>query len=159
MLQVNTLDIAVALVMAAFTVYGLVRGLVSEVAGLAGVILGFYLARTCQEKVQPHVALLFGNSEWTGLLTYVLVFVGVLVGVSVLAVGVRKFMAVTVSPLVDHVLGGFAGFGKGLLLSTGIFYLLQRFLPDMQVLRQSRLTPFFTSMIEYLRNFLPATLG
>lgn len=159
MLQVNILDIAVALLMAVFTVYGLFRGLVSEVAGLVGVILGFYLARRFQETVQPHVVYVFGNSEWTGLLTYVLVFMGVLAGVSVMAVALRKFMAVTVSPLFDHLMGGVAGFGKGLLLSTGVFYLLNRFLHDTPIVSQSQLKPFFLNMVDYLRNFLPANIG
>ncbi len=157
MLQVNLLDLAMVGLLLFFTGRGLMRGLVQEVAGLVGIILAFALASQFQARVQPTVTRFFGNSEWSAVIAYVLVFAAVLAVVALAAALLRKFMAVTFTSWIDRILGSVVGAAKGLIVTTVIFYLLLRFLPDAPVVKDAQTAALFKSMSEYLRNFLPAT--
>ena len=157
MLQVNLLDIGILLLLACFGVRGLLRGLAREIVGLVGMVLAFFLAGGFQEKIQPYIARLYDSPEWAPVIAYALIFISVLLGAALLAAILRKFMAVSFTGWLDHLLGGVMGLVKGVLLATVIFYLLYRCLPQAPVLADSACAPFFRTMMESLHNFLPAT--
>ncbi|MDL2271769.1 CvpA family protein [Desulfovibrio sp. OttesenSCG-928-I05] len=157
MLEVNLLDIGIIVFLLALMVRGFMRGLVQEVAGLVALILGFILARQFQDDAHAFLSQLFGNEEWTYLLSYASVFTLVIMGVSLLAAGLRKLMAVTFTAWLDRLLGGFVGLGKGLLLATAVFYVLDRLLPGADFVQTAQLRPLLDAMIKYLQNFLPSS--
>ncbi len=157
MLQINLLDVAAVLLLAGFAIRGLMRGLVREVAGLVGIILAFALANQFQGKVQPSVVRFLGHSDWTGVVAYSIIFALVLAGVALFATALRKFMALTFTSWIDRLLGAVVGAAKGLLITTIVFYLLLRFVPNAPVVKGAQTAAFFTAMADYLRNFLPST--
>lgn len=157
MLEVNVLDIGIILFLLVLMILGFKRGLVQEVAGLVSLILGFVLAREFQDEAHAFLSQLFGNEEWTYLLSYAVVFLLVIMGVSLLAAGLRKLMAVTFTAWLDRVLGGLVGLGKGLLLATALFYVLDRLVPHADFVQSAQVRPLFDAMIKYLQNFLPAS--
>lgn len=157
MLEINLLDIAIVLFFVALVIRGFIRGLVQEVAGLVGLILAFVLARRFQDDAYAFLSHLFGNEQWTYLLSYGVVFVLVMLGVSLVAAGLRKLMAVTFTAWLDKVLGGVVGAGKALLLATVLFYVLVKLVPDAEFVKTSQLRPLLHAMIQYLQEFLPSS--
>lgn len=155
MLEINLLDVAVAIILLAFLVCGLVRGLTREVGGLVGIIGGFALARHFQSTVQPPLETFFSNPDVAGIAAFLLIFILTMIVVALLAFGLRKFMSISLGPWVDHLLGAFAGLAKGVLIMSLVFFLAQGFFPDLQLVQTAQATPFFDSLIDYLRTFLP----
>lgn len=155
MLEINLLDIAVVVILLVFLVRGFLRGLTREVSGLVGFVGGFALARHFQPTVQPSVQRLFSNSDVAGIVAFALIFLLTLFMVALLAVGLRKLMSFSLTSWIDHLLGALAGLAKGFLLMSLMFFLIQGFFPNLQIVQQAQATPFFNSLIDYLRAFLP----
>lgn len=155
MLEINLLDVAIVVILLAFLARGLQRGLTREVSSLVGLVGGFAVARNFQGKFQPMLTQLVGNNDVAGVLSFALIVMAVLAGVTLLAAALRKFMSVTLTSWVDHMLGAAAGFAKGLLLVSVIFFVLQTFFPGLPIVKTAKATPFFNSLADYLRGFLP----
>ena len=158
MLEINLLDVFAAIIALFFLIRGLIRGLAREIGSVVGTIGGFALARSFQPSVQPLLEPLFSNPGTAGVVAFVLIFILTLVVVSLLVFALHKFMSVTLTSWIDHFLGAFGGLAKGLLLLTLLFYLVQIFFPDFALLKDAQSTPFFNSLADYLRSFLPETL-
>ena len=155
MLQINLFDIGVILFLLFFLARGLMRGLLSEVSGLIGIVGGLALARHFQPKLQPTMETLFSPGNTAGVAAFVLIFVFFLLCVALCSVALRKFMSITLTTWVDHLLGSVAGLAKGLLLCSVLFYIVQGFFPNISLVQDAVATPFFNSMTDYLRGFLP----
>lgn len=158
MLEVNLLDVITLFFLLAFTIRGFLRGLMAEVAGIVAILLAFVLARYFQDRAYGFVAGIFGASEWTGVLTYVLIFLVVLLGFSLLMAIFRSLLGITLARWLDSFLGGLVGFAKGMLLATAVFYILLRYVPDTQVMREAFSTPIFSSMVRSLQGLLPSSM-
>ena len=156
MLEINLLDVAVVIFLLFFLGRGLMRGLTREVGGLVGIAGGLALARHFQHKVQPSMEPLFSDPNVAAVMAFVLIFVFTIVVVTFLSVALRRFMNMTMTSWIDHFLGALGGLAKGLLLASVFFFLVQGFFPDFPLVKSAQSTPFFNSMIDYLRNFLPA---
>lgn len=159
MLQINLFDVGVILVLLAFLARGLMRGLLSEVSGLIGIVGGLAFARHFQPKLQPTLETLFPQGDPAGIAAFVLIFLFFLLCVALCSAALRKFMSITLTSWIDHLLGAIAGLAKGLLLCSVVFYIAQRFFPDIALVRDAMATPFFNSMTDYLRGFLPETFS
>lgn len=156
MLEINMLDIAVGVFLLFFLAQGLARGLTREVSGVVGIVGGLALARRFQDKVQPSMEPLFNDPNTAAVASFALIFVFVLILVALAGAVLRRFMDITMTLWLDRLLGAVAGLAKGLLLASVLFFLLQGFFPDLALIKNARATPFFNSMIDYLRYFLPA---
>lgn len=155
MLEINLLDVAVILILLAFLARGLLRGLISEVSGLIGVVAGLALARHFQPRLQPTLETVFPQGDAAGIVAYILVFLLAMFGVALCAAALRKFMSITLTSWIDHILGAVAGLAKGLLVASVLFFIVQGFFPDLDLIKNAVVTPFFNSMTDYLRGFLP----
>lgn len=158
MLEINLLDIATAIVLLVLLTRGLVRGLTREVTGLVGVIGGFALARHFQYKVQPVLEPLFNDQKIAAIVAFALILVAAMILAAILGAALRKFMSITLTSWIDHLLGGMAGLAKGIFIVTLAFFLLQRFFPGLAIVKNAQATPLFNSLINYLRDFLPVAL-
>lgn len=155
MLEINLLDIATAVVLLVLLARGLVRGLTREITGLVGVIGGFALARHFQYNVQPLLEPLFSDQKIAAIMAFILILVAAMLLASLLGAALRKFMSITLTSWIDHLFGGLAGLAKGLFIISLVFFLLQRFFPGLEIVKNAQATPLFNSLINYLRDFLP----
>ena len=155
MLEINLLDIGVVIILLVCLVRGLMRGLTREVGGLLGVIGGFALARYFQASLEPTMQSLFSDKDVAGIVSFLLIFLLTIVVVSLLVFALRKFMTITLTLWIDHLLGGIAGIAKALLVLTIIFYLMRGFFPTLSLIENAQATPFFNSLADYLRAFIP----
>jgi membrane protein required for colicin V production len=156
MLEINLLDIVVTVILLAFLACGLLRGLTREVTGLVGVVGGFALAHTFQHKVQPSLEPLFDDPNIAAIMAFALILVCAMLLAALLGAALRKFMSITLTSWIDHLLGAMAGLAKGLLIMSLIFFLIHGFFPNLEIVKTAQATPLFNSLIDYLRGFLPA---
>lgn len=155
MMEINLLDIGVAVTLLIFLGRGLMRGLTREVGGLVGVICGFALARYFQASVEPTMETLFFDKNVAGIMAFLLILILTVIVVALLFFALRKFMSITLTLWVDHLLGAIAGLAKGLLILTLVFFLIRGFFPNMNIVESAQATPLFQSLAEYMRGFLP----
>lgn len=155
MLEINLLDIGVAVVLLVFLGRGLMRGLTREVGGLVGVIGGFALASHFQARLQPFMKTLFPDKDVAGVMAFLLIFILTFIVVALAVFALRKFMSVTLTLWIDHLLGAVTGLAKGLLILTLVFFLIQGFFPNIQMVENAQATPLFQSLADYMRGFLP----
>lgn len=106
----NSIDISILIIIGAGFVFGLFKGLVRELASLAAIVLGIYGAKFFSSLLVPLFINLLGVSEKVAQpLSYVVLFVAIVVALLVLARTVDKvFNAVSLGGL-NKFLGGLFG--------------------------------------------------
>ena len=154
-LAINLLDAGLGLVLILFIARGLIQGMVRELTGLVGVVLGFFIAKSHYSKVLPFVQQYVADPTYTVTLSYIVVFVGVLLMVTVMGYLLRKFMVLTFTDGFDHLLGGCVGFAKGFLLCVVALAILKRFVPTSPFLVNSQIAKHTEDAVEFARHILP----
>ena len=70
----NAFDIVLAVLLLLFVVRGLVRGLIKELAGFIGLLLGFFTAARYYPLLAPYAAKVLDDKTSINVLSYILVF-------------------------------------------------------------------------------------
>lgn len=154
----NAFDIILAVLLLLFTVRGLVRGLIKELAGFIGLLLGFFTAARYYPLVIPYIAKVLDDTTAINVLSYIAVFMAVLLVVKIFSVGIEKFMSVTSIGWLNHLLGGGIGAAKGTLLCIVTVTLVTYLIGDEPTLKNSLLAPHFDEIATWGRKFLPPLL-
>ena len=120
--QWSWVDWALAAVLLASVLIGLVRGFVFEVLSLLGWVVAWVAAQWAAPALAPHLPVGTPGSGLNIMTAFLLVFIAALIGWTLLARLVRRLVHATPLSLIDRVLG--AGFGmlRGavLLLLVGL---------------------------------------
>ncbi|MGI9296498.1 MAG: CvpA family protein, partial [Gammaproteobacteria bacterium] len=91
--EINWIDGALSAVLLASTVFGLFRGLIRGVFGIASLIVAFFVARRYGEYTGRAVSSLLGESAFVFALGYVLVFVTAMLAFAALTYLIRRAAA------------------------------------------------------------------
>ncbi|MFV0421422.1 CvpA family protein [Oleidesulfovibrio sp.] len=150
----SILDVIFALIGGFFLIRGLFRGLMIEVAAVAGLVGGFFLANAYYTEAVPYVGR-FVSAGWSEIVSYVLIFLGVMVLCTLVAVGLRKVLEATGGGLLDSIGGGVVGFAKGLIICLVIFAVLTKFVPDMQFVQESKIAPYLARTADMVEQYIP----
>jgi len=141
--EFNALDWFLIVVVGASTFFGfragLARVVIGFVAGIAGILLGFWFYQTPAAWFSNYF-----NSAASNALGFLVVFMGVILTGGVLArviVSIFRFAGLS---WLDRLLGGVAGFVRGMLVVLGIVTPLLAFAPDPMpaFLKDSKLLPY-----------------
>lgn len=151
----NILDIIFSVIALYLLLRGIVRGLIIEVASLAGVILGFYLANQYYQDLTPFMENFITNRGWADVASYLVIFILTFFVVTVAAIGLRKLISVTFAGWLDHLAGSVVGLAKGVLVCCIILMVLTRFFPEADFVKESTLAPKLSGVSEYLKQFVP----
>lgn len=151
-------DGILAALLALFIVRGLLRGLIKEIAGFIGLLLGFFVSARYYPLVAPHLSGFIDDKSMLNIVSYILVFMAVLVAVKIFSVGVEKFMSVTSIGWLNHLLGGGVGVLKGALICAIAITLVTHFVPDAPFLKTSVIAPYFDDIIAWGKKMLPPLL-
>ncbi len=146
----NYLDAALVIILLLFTTKGLVRGLVLEAAGLLGVIIGIFLARSFSGSLSPHLVHYGVSSGFAPLLSVVLLFLAGIFGIGLLAQGVNKILENAFAGGINRVLGLVAGLAKGILLAGIVGYVTVRFMPGSEMIKHSQVLPPLMKFVQAL---------
>lgn len=154
-MPINVLDIGFGILIMLFVVRGLLQGLIQEVAGLVGILLGFIVAGRFYQQLVPQIAELVNNPKWAAWIAYGILFIATMIVIALLARLIKKFLNFTFAAWLDNLLGGFVGFGKGVLISGIGLALMQFLVPDSPFLKKSVIAPYLESFIAFARSLLP----
>jgi membrane protein required for colicin V production len=151
---VNLLDIAIAGFCVGFGLSGLLKGLVRQAAGWAGLILGHLAGVNFHGPVQRLFQLDFPKAE---AVAYLIAFLAVYVLVRLVGGLLEGRIRGSKLSGADRLAGGAAGFLKGLLLSILLVFLLVVFLPrDARFLHTSKLAPKVIVAAKWMSPVFPA---
>ena len=150
----DILDLIILLTLAFFAVRGGINGFVGEVAGILGLIGGFWAANAWHYQAASLVNFI-ADPAWRSIVAYLLIFMAVLLAVGLFARLLRKLISLSFIGWVDKLAGMLLGLGKGVLLCSIVFLLLQTVFRNAPFLENSRTRPHFAILTEHMRSWLP----
>lgn len=123
----NWLDLTLLAIWVILALVGLFRGLIRMVFPLIGLVLGVFLAG------QFHAALARGLTFIEGenlsrIVAFILIFLAVLIGVSILGIFARKFLRLLTLGWLDRLGGLLVGLLIGWIAAGALTYLLARYI-------------------------------
>lgn len=147
------LDILIFVVVIIATIYGLIKGLVRGVLGIVGLILGIWIA----SRYYSALAIRFPfNPTVSNILAFIIIFLAVLAGVSIIGFIVRKIVHFASLGWIDRILGLVLGFFIGVCINWVICMLILSFAPSgKDVIAQSRFAPRILSFGEAFKRYFP----
>ena len=138
----NPFDILIIVILGYSLVRGLFRGLVKEISSIIGVFGGFYAAYTYFKVLAGMLSGLIKDVSYLNILSFLIIFCGVLIVVSVLGVIIKYLLNITFLGWVDRIGGVVFGLAKGILIIAVLFISLTAFLPKGSAfLKNSVLAP------------------
>lgn len=149
------LDIGLLVVFAVFLIRGLLCGLIQELAGLLGIVFGFFAASRFQHEVVPYVARFVGNREWAEIVAYAVIFIVVFLAVVAVGMIVRKPLKGGLVSWLDYLAGAVLGAAKGAIICTIIFLVIKALMPQADFVRDSVLAPYLDGIAMILKPYLP----
>lgn len=156
----NWFDVALVLTICSSAVTGLRSGLARVVVGLiatvVGLLLGFWCYRLVAVKIENYVS----TPALAEIAGFLLIFFGVLLVGSLfgaLLANVFKWIGLS---WFDHLLGGVAGFLRGILVVAGLAAILVAFAPSPlpRFLVDSRVLPYASQFAAALAEMAPRDL-
>lgn len=126
----NPFDILIIVILGYSLVRGLFRGLVKEISSIIGVLGGFYAAYTYYMVLAKLLSRLIHDVSYLNILSFLIIFCGVLIIVSVLGVIIKYLLNIAFLGWVDRIGGLFFGILKAVLIVSVLFISLTAFLPQ-----------------------------
>ncbi|MDR0827241.1 MAG: CvpA family protein [Desulfovibrio sp.] len=155
--MISILDIGLGILLLLFLVRGMLRGLISEMAGFAGIFLGFFLAGRFYPLVVPQFDGIISEPKWANGISYAVIFAASMIVVSLCSLVARRIL--TPEARLDSLLGALIGLGKGLFVCAVAIALMQRFVPDSPFLKKSVLAVHMDFLVVFARSLLPSFLN
>lgn len=150
----NLLDVAIGAFCIGFALSGILKGLVRQAAGVAGIVLGHLAGTRFHPEAQRWLQLDFPYAE---AVAYALVLAAVYVAVRLAGGLLEGRIRGSRLSGADRLGGAAAGLLKGVLLSVLLVFLLVVFLPrDARFLRSSKLAPKVMVAARWMSPVFPA---
>jgi membrane protein required for colicin V production len=138
---------------------GILRGAVSQLFGIAGVVGGFILAAHAYESVAKQLSAVFPGLPGAAAIAFAVIFLLAWFCVGVTGYWTGKVLRHTGLGFLDRLLGGAMGMAKALVLAMIITALLTFLLaPKSPLLAQSYLAPYVQKAAELLIRTTPENL-
>ena len=154
------IDIAVLVIVTISVLFGVMRGLVREVLALVAWVAAFVAANLLTPEIAMLLPQAMGREEIRLLVSFVGVFVVVLIGLSVLVILASKLVRIAGLGAADRVVGGVFGLARGVLVVL-ILVLLAGLtaLPRQAAWRDGVLTGPLEAFAVQIKAWLPADLA
>ena len=156
----TVVDIIVLAIVGISILFGVLRGLVREVLALVAWVAAFLIANLLAPDAAKLVPRAMANEELRLLVSFVVVFIAALVGLSVLAILASKLVRIIGLGPSDRVVGGFFGLARGVLVVM-ILVLLAGLtsLPRQSAWRDAVLRGPLEAVAGHVKAWLPADLS
>lgn len=153
-------DIIVLAILGISVAFGAWRGLVREVLALVAWVAAFLIANLLAPDAAKLLPRAMANEELRLLVSFVVVFIAALVGLSVLAIMASKLVRIIGLGPSDRVVGGIFGLVRGLLVVM-ILVLLAGLttVPRQPMWRNAILSAPLEAFAGYIKAWLPSDLS
>ena len=147
----NPFDILIITILAYGLIRGIFRGLIREISSIVGVLGGFYAAYSYYPHVADLISPWISNPAYLNILSYLVLFSGVVIVVSILAVVIKYLLNIAYLGWVDRICGALFGMLKGGLVICVLFIALTAFLPKgAPLIKKSTLAPHVATVSEVM---------
>ncbi len=151
----NSIDIAVFVIIALFTVRGVWIGFIRQLAFIAALILAFLVAGAFSHQLAGFLKPLDASPQLNFILIYAAILLVVYLLVTLAGLAMSKMMKVTMLGGFDRMLGGAFGLVKGVFLATLLFMAVAGIMSDSaEFLRRSFSYPYLSSSAKVLSYFI-----
>lgn len=150
----NFLDLVFCVIAAYFLLRGLFRGFVIEIAGIAGVVLGFFVANKYHPELMPVVQRFLDAPGWSATVAYLAIFIGCII-VATLMARMLDSMIQPMAGALNRFAGGMVGLVKAVLICVVVFMVLSHYLPTSQLVTKAQSAAFLQQTAAKLRPLLP----
>ena len=153
----NTLD-WILLGVGAFSILrGLMRGAISQIFGIAGILGGFVVASHNYQFVGAELTRNFPSVSGAATIAFIVLFLATWICVAVAGYWVVRIVRSAGLGFLDRLWGAMIGFGKALLLSIAVIAILTMFAADNSpLLSKSVLVPYVKEASRFLFKLAPA---
>ena len=150
----NGFDVLVLVIISFCMIRGYFKGLIREISGIIGVVVGFYGANTYYPLLTPYLETLIKTPGARSLICFFVLFCGILILIGLLAALIRKFLSLVFLGWVDRFFGLVFGTAKGGLIVSVLFIMMMTFIPDTQFLSGSKTAPYVSRVANAMTLFL-----
>lgn len=150
----DILDLILIITLIMFTLRGLRNGLIEELSGIVSLVCGFWAARSFNTDVSPYLSFI-SDPGMRVFLAGAIIFFAVMIAVGILARFLKKLLSFTFASWLDKLGGLLFGFAKGILVWAIVFLVLNILAPNAQFVRDSRVYPYYESLIGHIQPWLP----
>lgn len=152
------LDIVFLLILTFFCVRGFFHGILKEIAGIAGLLIGFWVANQYHTQLTPYIAPYMSSPATAETASYIITLVLVTIATWILINLFSGLLKLALLAWVDHAMGGAFGFIKGMLLCAIILLALTTFIPNSAYVQESVTAPYIGRVTVFLSSLLPTDM-
>ncbi len=156
--SLNAFDWMLVLVLAWSVILAFIRGIIREVFGLAGTVIGLLLAAWNYTQFAAWLSRWIDSPAAAEISAFLLIALGIMILCTLLGRLLRGTAHTIGLGFLDRVAG--AGFGllRGSILAMGILMAATAFLPPQSLIAQSRLGPYFLAAAREVSFVVPQDL-
>ncbi len=156
----NGFDVALLVLLGVLVVVGMIKGMVRILIGLAALVTAFLVASRYHEPLATRLPDLTLEPETLRLVSYVLLFVCVMLAGSVVAWIVRKIVKAAMLGWADRLAGAALGAVLGVVLAALLVLPVAAYAPGgMRLLDRSALAPYVAAVSDLAIRAAPADLA
>lgn len=153
----NPFDIAIIVLMGYTVIRGIFRGFIREVAGIIGLLAGFYAAYGYHGHLSPMLQRWITDPAYRDITAFMILFCGVMLVVIGLGMLLRLIVKMMLLGVLDRIFGAVFGGVKGALIVSLILVVLINFLPSggAALIKESRLAPAVNAVSREVVRLIP----
>ena len=153
----NWLDIVLLAILFVTIILGLIKGLIRQLIGLLAVVIGLILAIYNYNYMGQIYSRLISSQALRNLLGFFTVFV-IILGLGWLTAALLSKLAKGPLKFLNHILGGFLGFCKGILIAGVVVFAFLIFPVNKEVLKSSQFAPYCLKITKAIYYLVPQNL-
>tara|TARA_B100000401_G_C52782896_1_gene709218 strand:+ start:1032 stop:1589 length:558 start_codon:yes stop_codon:yes gene_type:complete len=112
----NTPDILFSIILLIFTINGFRRGLIKEIARLAGLFISCFIASKYYIELIPLIENYFINVKVIEIISFLIIFFISIIIINIVSLSIQKFFEIIYLGWLNKLLGSLLGFIKGLIV-------------------------------------------
>jgi membrane protein required for colicin V production len=149
-------DILIIAIIAAGFLYGFIKGIISEIFAIAGLIIGFLVAMKYSFLIQPFLLRFIKGETGAFVIGFILLFLLTAAGIIMLGIFFKKAIKFIRLSWLDRWIGGLVGLVKGIIVVGLISLIIVALFPDGKAfMKQSTFGRYTIAIVRIAAYLLP----
>jgi membrane protein required for colicin V production len=151
----NILDYIILVPLLYLTIKGIMRGLIREIASLAGIILGIWLGMVYQPDVTEIIRHYLPDTKFVPIISIALIFVLMVIICNLVGWGIRLVFKKVLLGWFDRLMGGLFAVIKTVFLAYVVIVLITFYMPqNAPLISESVLAPWIIKSYQTIINLV-----